>query len=95
MARGICEMVQRNVFSKWFGRNWSLAVTAAVLVIGVGVLLMRSSEFSHPPAVEAAVKSVPVVPSKSVIIPGRATIVLPGSDDGGSTSLVSDRGRGD
>jgi len=80
-------MVQSNIISQWFGRNWPLTVTGTILAVGVGVLLMRSSEFSHPPAVEAAVV---VAPSEAVIIPGRATVVLPGGESGAKAALVSE-----
>ena len=82
-------MDQDNVLKKWLRRNWPLAVTGTVLALGVGVLLMRSTEYSSAPAAEAAVVAVP---GEAVIVPGRATVITPGSNRGAEAALVSDAG---
>ncbi len=79
-------MENEGIVSKWFRRNWPLAVTGAILSVGVGVLLMRSTEYDQPPKVEAAV----VVPGETVVVPGQATVIAPGEDAGAQPALVSD-----
>lgn len=81
-------MEPNNIFGNWFKRHWPLVITAGVLTVGVGVLLMRSAEYDHPPTAEAAVV---VIPGDAVVVPGRATIVVPGSEGGATPSLVSEK----
>ena len=80
-------MEPRILIGTWFRRNWPLVVTVSVLTVGVGVLLMRSTEYDHPPTAEAAVV---VVPGETVVVPGKATVVVPGGDTGATSALVSE-----
>lgn len=80
-------MESNHILGRWFRRNWPLPVTGAVLFVGVGVLLMRSSVYDRPPTAEAAVV---VAPGKAVIVPGRATVVVPSDETRASSALVSE-----
>jgi len=80
-------MEPNSIVQKWCRRNWPLVITGVVLSVGIGVLLMRSNEYSSPPKVEAAVV---MIPGEAVVIPGRATVVTPGDNSAAMPSLVSD-----
>ncbi len=79
-------MDTEGVVTKWFSRNWPMAVTGAVLAVGVVVLLMRSTEYDQPHKAEAAV----VAPGETVIVPGQATVIVPSKDGDARSTLVSD-----
>ena len=78
-------MDQGNVFTKWFGRNWPMLISAGVIVVAIGVLWIRSNEFDSPPRMETRV----AVPVEVVVVPGRVTIIAPGQDVVGTRQLVS------
>lgn len=68
-------MEPNNITTKWIKRNWPFAMTCVILALGIGVLVMRSNEYTQPAAEAAVVNS----PTSAVIVPGEATIIAPGN----------------
>jgi len=76
-------MEPNNIVLKWGRRNWPFVTTCAILAVGIGVLLVRSNDYTQP-AAEAAIRTAPT----SAIVAGEATIIKP--TDRANAKLVSD-----